>query len=51
MVTAKDEAEVRRICAQLRDAMEVHVEALRQQVFNIPAVPGSFVIEKDKKTA
>ena len=51
MVTAKDEAEIRRICAQLHDAIHEHIEALRQQVFNIPAVPGSFVIKKDKKTA
>jgi hypothetical protein len=48
-ITAKDEAEVRRICAQLHDAIHEHIEALRQQVFNIQAVPGSFVIEKDRK--
>ena len=46
---SNDEREVRRLCAELHVAIHQHIEVLRQQVFNIQVVPGSFVTEKEKK--
>ena len=51
MIKAEDDREVHRLCTELHTMIHEHIEALRRQVFKIPAAPGSFVIEKDKKAA
>lgn len=51
MLSAEDEAEIRRLSAELQTAIHEQIESLRRKVVEIPAERGSFVVGEDEKAS